>query len=397
MTNLREGEAWLTQRATELVEQAIYVRPEDGRRMHLLSPVDRGHYQAMFLRDYVYKILAMPQLFADETTPPTLDLFFEHMSADYAPPEYIHRDGRIEYWCYGPGPLTDTAASLALGVLAYCREVDDYDYLALRAGVLIGALKATPRHPVSGLIWIDPAAPHSPYGYTDSVQKTGEELFSSVLLFDACRQMASGLEKIRMGVEAREMRAMAVQIQNGVEGLYDPGSGLYLAASYHCRQPDVWGSALAVSTRIAGRRSDDVSAALAGLYERIVWKGQVRHLPEPMLWERRLSQAREYRRDFNDGKFYARGQSTYFLADQDEPNRYQNGAYWATPVSWLVGALARTNRELAEKTLSDTVAFFREDGIWECVYPSGYRQEKDYTVSAVMPLIGFRTLRTPGP
>src|SRR3989304_4043543 len=99
MTDLQKAEAWLTKQANELVRQALYVRPDDGRFMHLLSPVDRGFYQAMFLRDFVDKVVNLPEQFAKKTTAQTFDLFFENMSADFVPPEFIHRDGRVEYWC----------------------------------------------------------------------------------------------------------------------------------------------------------------------------------------------------------------------------------------------------------------------------------------------------------
>jgi len=389
--DLQKAEAWLTEQANELVQQAIYVRPEDGRLMHLLSPVDRGMYQAMFLRDFVYKVVTLPKQFAKKTTAQTFDLFFENMSADFVPPEFIHRDGRIEYWCFGPGPLTDTPAALAIGVLAYCRASNDLEYFKSRADILLKTLTNTQRHPVSGLIWINPMMPHSPYGYTDTIQKTGEELFSSVMLYDACKQMAEALEHINRPADAQEMMLIAGQIESGIEGLYDSQSGLYFAASYHCRQPDIWGSALAVYTHAAGNRAEQVAKSLADMYDRIVWQGQVRHLPAPMLWEKRLSEAREFRRDFKSGKFYAYGQNTRYWSDQ-EPNTYQNGAYWATPVGWFVAALARVNRSMSEKTLIDLVKFFQEDGIWECTHPSGHRKERDYTISAVMPLLGFRVL-----
>jgi hypothetical protein len=350
-----------------------------------------GHYQATFLRDFAYKVLALPELFADESTVGSFELFFEHMSADLCPPEYIHVDGHLDYWCVGSGPLPDNPPSLAVAVLAYCRASGNKAYLSQRAGLLLEALRAMPRHPVSGLVWIDPMQPHSPYGYTDNIQKTGEELFSSVLLYDACRQMAEALGDIGLTGDAISMAAMAAQVQLGLEGLYDPESGLYFAASYHCRQPDVWGSALAVSCGAAGARCDQVAGALAGMYDRIVWRGQLRHLPEPMLWEKMLGQGRKFRR-FEDGKFFARGMGRQDLVLAREPNTYQNGAYWATPVGWFVRALARVDRSLAERTLLDLVEFYQEEGVWECVYPPDYRKEREYTISVVMPLLGFRAL-----
>lgn len=111
--------------------------------------------------------------------------------------------------------------------------------------------------------------PHSAYGYTDMIERTGEEFITSVWLWQAYRELADAIEP-RNPEWAADCRQRAEQIQRGLEGLYDAESGLYFATSGVGRQPDVWGSALAVSNGAAGERALGIAEALAGMYDRIV-------------------------------------------------------------------------------------------------------------------------------
>jgi len=92
--------------------------------------------------------------------------------------------------------------------------------------------------------------------------------------------------------------------------------------------------------------------------------------------------------DFVTGRFYAYGIDRKLVP----ANVYQNGAYWATAAGWYAGAISIVDVELAQLTLSDLVDFLKNDGIYECVYMDGYRKDKDYTISAVLPLIGFKRI-----
>ena len=75
-----------------------------------------------------------------------------------------------------------------------------------------------------------------------------------------------------------------------------------------------------------------------------------------------------------------------------EPERYQNGAYWATASGWVIWALAARNQKLAHNVWSDLIADFRANGICECVN-EGYRKLPSYVVSATNPLAAARRLK----
>jgi VIT1/CCC1 family predicted Fe2+/Mn2+ transporter len=87
--------------------------------------------------------------------------------------------------------------------------------------------------------------------------------------------------------------------------------------------------------------------------------GQVRHLPYPLLW-----------------KACWKGCPA--------PGTYQNGAYWATPLNWVLPALqANGFGGEAAGIASAAVASFQAGGVMECVNaPLGYHGVRDYVASA---------------
>jgi len=381
---------WLEKKAEELILKSRFLN-RDGILFECVSPPG-GHYQqAMFTRDLSYKIISCPYLYKSKETEKTLQLVLNNMSFDSVLPEYLTLEGRVEYWCNGAGPLTDNAASFLMAVIEYCKEVNDFSFLYRNVKKIKLCLDSVSICPFSNLVWIDPHNPHSGYGYTDTVQKTGTELFSSVLLYNAYKTLADILDASRYRTIKDECTEKSIKIANSISEMYDENTSLYLAASIDCRQPDIWGSAVAVFYDISNQYKEKVAEALANNYDKCVWKGQIRHIPQPYVWDRLLNHAKKYN-DFKTGHFYAKGKDRKDILNISAPNRYQNGAYWATPAGWYAAAVCLVNRRMAETILSELVDFFMEDGIYECVYIDGYRKEESYTISAVLPLIGFRKL-----
>ena len=100
-------------------------------------------------------------------------------------------------------------------------------------------------------------------------------------------------------------------------------------------------------------------------FDRYVWKGQVRHLPKGEYWERQLVPV--------------------------EKERYQNGAYWATPSGWVMWVLNGRNPGLARKMFGNLIEDFRTGGICECINV-GYRQLASYVYSITNPLAAAREI-----
>lgn len=90
--------------------------------------------------------------------------------------------------------------------------------------------------------------------------------------------------------------------------------------------------------------------------EQIVKHGQIRHLPG------------------SDSSW-----NNLFLSCKE--GTYQNGAYWATPLAWLVPVIAQQNLPLAKKILRDVIKDFQEKGINECIN-TDYIKIPNYVVSA---------------
>jgi len=158
-----------------------------------------------------------------------------------------------------------------------------------------------------------------------------------------------------------------MNIESHLDSLWDEKAGAFLAATKDCRQLDIWGNAYALwlGFPLHGRE-EKVRRFLFDNYQLFTWHGQVRHLLANEHWERMLTPI--------------------------QPERYQNGAYWATASGWVVSALAQTNPKIARRFWADLISDFRQGGICECVN-ADYRQLPSYVVSAVNPLAAAKRLR----
>ena len=175
-----------------------------------------------------------------------------------------------------------------------------------------------------GLIWIDPENPHTPYGFTDQVRKTGTELYSSLLYWEASRMLAEMAKAVGDTAVAEDFQIRATLVEKNLSSLWDEKTGMYLAASQDCRQTDIWGSAYAVYIGFPDKkRNERICQYLAENYKNIVFAGQVRHLPAGEHWNRT---------------------SQYIGKDQ-----YQNGAYWGTASGWVAYAIAQVDPPLASE------------------------------------------------
>jgi dienelactone hydrolase len=240
----------------------------------------------------------------------------------------------------------------------------DFAYMVENAGDLV-PLEHIPRH-ASGLVWNDPADPHSPYGFTDTVGKTGELFFESLLYWTACRRMHAWHQRHGQPERALELERRAQRIVEALPRLWDDSPGAFLAASQDCRQLDIWGNAYAVYLDFPlGDRRRRILDFLTSHHDRFTWRGQIRHLLDDEYWQRLLIPI--------------------------EPDRYQNGAYWATASGWMIYALAQTEPTLARRLWHELLADFQTRGVCECIHGE-YRQLPSYVASATNPLAAARRL-----
>eukprot|EP00041_Stephanoeca_diplocostata_P023209 m.565514 g.565514 ORF g.565514 m.565514 type:complete len:555 (+) comp22245_c0_seq1:229-1893(+) len=243
------------------------------------------------------------------------------------------------------------------------------------------ALDFVNRSSENHLVYNDINHPNCTYGFTDTVAKTGNLLFTSLLYIDASRQLA-GLAALygcgnatQYGTEAARMAAAIDDV------MYDSASKLWVAATHDNRLPDVWGSAylvaLGLSTPSRRQAAMDAIATNADTY---LAHGQLRHLPYPTFWTR----------------------CTWSPDEESIPSgcpaegTYQNGAFWATPLSYLTKAMIATNNTpFARQVLEACVADFKANGIYEDVdygRPAVSKGVLNYTASATNVLYAVKEL-----
>jgi len=330
-------------------------------------------YPACYLRDFTYMAEAAPEFIPPADTRALLALFLDHCRADGLAPEKVKPDGHPSYICHGPLPVVDSGPFLVKLMAAYLEQEPDLEFLREHLTRLLNALAVLPTEAKTGLVWVDPSQPHSAYGFTDTIAKTGREFFSSLLLFEAwgiIRRFATRLGDSAAAVAAEARRQ---QVSESLGLLWSDEDGMYLAASVDCRQIDVWGSLYAcVVGATEPARRQRIGAWCAANREWILFRGQVRHLPAPASWQRVIAGPE--------------------LEPLQQPGCFQNGAYWATASGWYAELLESLQPGSGQIFLVDLIHEFQTHGIWECIGPDGYNRLKNNLSSMMLPYRSFKTI-----
>ena len=367
---LKRDIAFLEDAAKKLLEGSI-LKASDGTPLY--TPDGKAHYAALWTRDFASMVENAGDLMPKENIEKCIDYLIKGIREDGAVPDRVQVDGRPVYAAGAPEtplgePNIDNAQFLVFAVSSYLDMVpmDRQPFLYRKwSSALMRGMNYIPLA-ASGLVWNDPAKPHSPYGFTDTVAKTGELFMESLLYWRASKMLArwEGAYGSREGKEAWAVRARA--IEKNIASLWDDKTGMFFAASRDCRQTDIWGNAFAVYIDFPlGDKKDRIIDWLVNNFDRYVWKGQVRHLPKGEYWERQLMPV--------------------------EKERYQNGACWATPSGWVMSVLSGRDPALATRMFRDLVEDFRTGGICECINVD-YRQLDSYVNSATNPLAAARKI-----
>ncbi len=335
------------------------VRAKGG--IWVYTPDGRGHYRALWTRDFAYMMLYAGELIPAADALACIEYLLAGQRADGCIPDRVDPAGRPIYSPGPPnGPLADHALDngpfMAILVSAYVEKTGDLDSFRRWQPALRRALDFV-RRADNGLVYNPPDDPQCPYGFTDTVAKTGHLLFSSLLYYDACRRLARLCRAASCG-DPDEYERRAALIRRNVRILWDKQAGMFWAADQHCKQIDIWGSALAVTVGCARRaQADRIASYLVRHYKGIIQHGHVRHLPPDEYWHR-------------------------FLTPKPvRPGTYHNGAYWAVPVAWVAPVVARRDPALAARMVREAIAYFRRYGIYECIN-GRYRKLPNCVVSA---------------
>jgi hypothetical protein len=324
------------------------------------------------VRDWQYMLEGRPQgVGAADARENFRYLIDRQRAGDGAIPDRVYGDGTPVYNVFGSAPPSDNPQFLVQAAHEYWRYSGDLTLFTRYAAQLERAMAQVPWDATNNLVWMDPANLHSPYGFTDTVAKTGDELFSSLLFWEAAGNLAELYTATGDSRAAATWVAKASAIRTGLQTLYDRTSGMFLAASLANNQIDVWGSAYAVALGVTtSTQADAIANWLKSNYDGVVENGQLRHLPAGEHWRALLAGV--------------------------APGTYQNGAYWGTPVGWLVVALQRVDPALARQTAIDMVGFYRTIGPYEASNAAlGYLAVGQYVASATTPLAGIAQVDGP--
>ena len=371
-TDVAKALGWM-QRTAAAQLRASAVPMDDGTTA--FPPQAGAGYGAFWLRDYAYMLEGCPEAFTDQEAIDAYQTFVGGMTPEGVCVDCIKFDGTPIYkpgfGTMGVNPVADGSQFTVDVAYHTYQKTQNIGVISSTIGRLEDAMAAVPKNPSTGLVHIVPGSPQErcPYGFTDTIPKQGDVLFSSLLYFQAARQMSELHAALGNTTEQARWVTEAVQIGTSIrDTFWNPSTGLFDAATVQCDQPDIWGSALAVYLNVADvSQTDSIATYFQDNYDGIVQRGQIRHLPGGMYWEG------------------AGGQ-----------DRYQNGAFWGTPSGWFIYALDKVNSDLADQTILDLVNDFQQNGVNEWVNGSDFAVP-NYNSTIALPLDAILEIREASP
>lgn len=378
----------------------------------LIRPGGRGAYPAFWIRDYAMSLDT--GLITVQEQQHALLLTAEHQAdADWALPSGSHVPaGAIpDHISFGnkpifyPGTLDDYEGQggprwgklPALDnhfffihmAYTYVKQTRDDRILgqSIRGRTLLERLRwaygVPPYRSDNALVHVDESNRGVSFGFVDTVVHTGDLLFCSLLKYQAAQELAWLYRCAGDRESARGLAADADAIRDAIVPAFQTPDGMLRASTGLSNQPDVWGTAYAVYIgALRGHAWTDACKALARSYREgtIAWRGNIRHV--------RTTD------DFSP--------ATAWESTDVGKNQYQNGAYWGTPVGWVVYAIAQIDPAAAQQLAQEFLMELRggdyrqgpEFGSpWECLHPDGnHRQNPVYMTSVTCSLAAFRRL-----
>ena len=313
---------------------AARIRADDGT--WIFQADGAGKYPGrMYLRDFCYAVEGAGHLIAPDEIVAAIDFLIAAQREDGLMPNCVFTDGSPKYVIHGESPPTDNAQFAVKLVDAYCDLTGHYELFTRHAYALMDGMETVPLSE-KGLVWIDPANSHSAYGFTDTVAKTGEVLFSSLLYWEACMVLAKLCQRVENHDGAHQWFEAAERSEDSLRGFHSRRDGMMRAATVDCRQVDLWSSAYGgVIRALSKKETVRVGEYLFDRYEDCFLRGCMRHLPRPDHWVSMLAD-------------YPRG-------------TYQNGGYWPVATGWAAMVLDRYDHGTAVMLLEDAIDLLEEE------------------------------------
>ena len=329
--------------------------------LNMYTPDGTGFYHALWTRDFAYMVEYAGDLMDKTNIKGCIEYLLGGAAANGWIPDRIGASGKVCYHAGGddfPGlDNLDNGSFLVIAADAYLKMISKDEAKELFAKWREGLIKGIDCLPTDeyGMIVNETDIPHSPYGFTDCIKKTGKLAMETLLLWRALNSIVKWSKDIGEDDEAYEKHIRL--IEDNFLRIFEQESGMLYAATKICKQIDLWASCYAVSIGfpMSQRNREKISDWFITHYDEVVFEGQLRHLPKGEYWEDTITPVAH--------------------------ETYQNGAFWATPTGWLYDTLSVCDKKSAEKAVNECLESFEKKGIFECIN-RGYEKLSPYAVSA---------------
>jgi hypothetical protein len=372
----------------------------------LITPGGRGCYPSFWIRDYAMSLdcgmidrksqlhhlllTASTQCTKTWTTKNGSTVPFgaiaDHIRIDdlkpiYFPGTYSYEEQGTEQWGKTP-PYTDQYCFIHMAYV-YVRQFGMKSILKkeIKGNRLIDrmewAFNRVPADPQTEIVVTTNDNRAVDFGFRDAVKILGKLSIASVFKYRASKEMEELFTMIGDQEKAKHYGNIAALLKNNIPEVFVNEKGLLIAGTEMSRQGDVWSTALAVYYGILeGKDKEKACRALLDGYQNgtLSYKGNIRHVMTDD--------------DFSEVKVWEGGSAK---------GRYQNGAYWGTPVGWVCHAIAQVDESAAKRLAKEYIDELREDDFrkggsfgapYEC-FTSTYSQNPIYMTSVSVPLSCF--------
>ncbi len=241
------------------------------------------------------------------------------------------------------------------------------------------AFESVPQAENSPLVSVTDANRGVDFGFRDAVYMTGDLCYSSLLKYQAARQLAEMQRDLGDLKKSQHYTRIALALKKAIADRFQLDSGFLKASTGTSGQADVWATSLAHRLGILPRATvQKASKKLNDGYEKgdLSYRGNIRHI-------------------LRSDDFSA---ETAWEKSEAKKDSYQNGAYWGTPVAWVANLMAETRVDLAKKLIQEYIHELREGDFrkgegfgapWECFSPQS-AQNPVYMTSVTCPLIALK-------
>jgi hypothetical protein len=353
--------SWLLCRAKQIIDNSCRIT-KDGVNIWTPAGLDDFYSDSIYPRDFYYLVEACGEYLDEQQLENAIDLLLRGQGNDGRMPNSVFIDGQPWHWLY------DNSQFMINLVYYYVTITGKESFFIDNASKLEETMACLPRNPETGLVYTK--TPESMYGFCDAVPMLGNDLFTSLLYYEAATKFQQLYARVRNETRAEYWQSEARNLQRGLWTLYDKVGFFYACSEGVNHLPFVWGSAFAVYIGATSpSQNDAIGNWLKSNYDNCIQKGQVRHLLKPMVW--------------GDAPSIPCGV-------------YQNGGYWATAFAWVNRAIRHVDSDLADRMLRDIVEDFQKHGINEVVnYDIGYVNRAGHSgeyCASLVPLKVFREL-----